>query len=471
MRMVVVITLALFAHLALAQDSLQLAAQAMDKGDYPAAVRHFQVALKADPRNPKILSSLGLCLAGTRRFPEAAETFRALVKIEPGVAAHHYNLGLALLNANANEQAEQAFRKVLRLSPQHARAKLQLANALLSQARGGNTSKMKAASDAYRDALPANPRDPELRFNYAFTLARTGDEEGALREYKEVVRLAPAVPQGHFFLGITHFQAANWEEALTSLKNAAARGLNDFHLHYYLGSALMRVQDREGARTHLETAARANPDHPGVHFQLAALFRALGDKPRAAAEQGLFRELTARQESQWRVETLERAAGRALKEGDLAQGVSALLQAFEGRPDAALARNLALAYLQQGDAGKARTFLDKALELAPNDAATYNYLGLLAARGSDLPQALQHFDKAVQLDPNFVDARFNAGVAAFELKRYDGAIQRFKAALAKSDNARIREALALVLADAGLHEESQVEFEAAQRQHARAGTR
>jgi len=308
--------------------------------------------------------------------------------------------------------------------------------------------------------------DPELRFNYAFTLARTGDEEAALRQYREVVRLAPAIPQGHFFLGVTLFQVGNWDEALSSLKAAAARGLDDFGLHYYLGSALLRTLDREGARKHLEAAVQRDPEHPGVHFQLSAMYRALGDKEKAASEQRLFRELTASQESRWRAETLERAAGRAIRQGDLAQGISALEQAFEARPDAALARNLALAHLQQGAVEKARALLGKSLAMAPDDAATHNYLGLLAAREGGLAQASRHFEKAAALDPNLADALFNAGVAAFESKRYDVAVQRFKTALEKSNEPRIREALALALADAGRHEESQREFEAAQRQRA-----
>ncbi|MBM3726577.1 MAG: tetratricopeptide repeat protein [Acidobacteria bacterium] len=461
-----VIALAWFALQAAQDPALRLAAQAMEARDYPTAIRHFQTALKANPRNTKILSSLGLCLAGAGKFDEAARQFQTLVKLEPGVAAHYYNLGLAFLNANANMDAENAFRKTLSLAPRHARAKVQLGNALLGQARGGDTSKMQAASEAYHAALPENPRDPELRFNYAFTLARTGDEEAALRQYREVVRLAPAIPQGHFFLGVTLFQVGNWDEALSSLKAAAARGLDDFGLHYYLGSALLRTLDREGARKHLEAAVQRDPEHPGVHFQLSAMYRALGDKEKAASEQRLFRELTASQESRWRAETLERAAGRAIRQGDLAQGISALEQAFEARPDAALARNLALAHLQQGAVEKARALLGKSLAMAPDDAATHNYLGLLAAREGGLAQASRHFEKAAALDPNLADALFNAGVAAFESKRYDVAVQRFKTALEKSNEPRIREALALALADAGRHEESQREFEAAQRQRA-----
>ena len=92
-------------------------------------------------------------------------------------------------------------------------------------------SKMREAAEAYGAAVAENSKDVQLRFNYAFNLARTIDEEGALREYREVVRLAPDFPQAHLFLGITWFQLGNWDEALTSLTAAAAQGQNDFNLH------------------------------------------------------------------------------------------------------------------------------------------------------------------------------------------------------------------------------------------------
>jgi tetratricopeptide (TPR) repeat protein len=110
------------------------------------------------------------------------------------------------------------------------------------------------------------------------------------------------------------------------------------------------------------------------------------------------------------------------------------------------------------------------LALSPGDAAAYNYLGLLAAENGSLELAVVQFDKAAQLDPGLVDALFNAGVAASELRRYDAAIERFRAALRISNTKRTREALALALADSGRYEESQQEFDAAQKQDAAASS-
>ena len=67
MLMSIAVALAFSAQVA-PPENLRLATQAMDAHDYPAAVRHFREALKTNPRDTKILSSLGLCLAGAGNF-------------------------------------------------------------------------------------------------------------------------------------------------------------------------------------------------------------------------------------------------------------------------------------------------------------------------------------------------------------------------------------------------------------------
>lgn len=448
---------------------LQQAVRAMEAKNFATAASYFEQALQHDPENVSILSSLGLCLAGARRFGDAAARFRTLTMLQPGVGAHRYNLGLALLNTGEYRAAEAAFRETLRLSPQHPRAQVQLGNALLAQAREGHTGKMREAAEAYTRALARSGNDPVLRFNLAFALARTGDESGSLEQYREVVRLAPDFPRGHFFLGITLFQLGRWDEAASPLREAMARGQKDFFAHYYLGSALLKVGDQEGARRHLSKAVQLDPQHPGAHFQLAALHRAAGERTRATQELRAFRDLTARQEAEWRADALEQAARRSLQQGDLAQGISALRQAFEGRPSVSAARNLALAYLQQGKPADARSLLEKSLELAPQDGPTHNYLGLLEAQENNFLLAEQYFEQAARFDPALVDALYNAGVAAARSGRPERAVDHLREAIKRYDTPRIREALAMALVDAGRMEEARQQFEAAQKQSIAAG--
>lgn len=445
-------------------ETLRKAAQALDLKDFVSASRYFEEALKTDPGNVSILSSLGFSLAGTGRFADAARRFREATQLEPAVGAHHYNLGLALFQTSDYKAAETEFHATIRLSPDHPRAMVQYGNALLAQGQQGAAGKTREAAEAYAKALPRNRNDPELHFNLALALARTGDEAGSLLHYREVVKLAPDFPRGQFFLGVTLFQLEKWAEAVAPLKAAIAHGQKDFHVHYYLGSALLKLRDLEGAGVQLNQAAAIKPDDPGVHFQLAALYRATGSRLQANEHLRAFRDLSARQEAQWRADALEQAAQRALQQGNLVEVSSALQQAFDSSPSVSSARNLALVHLQRGDRDGARKFLKAALDLDPSDGPTHNYLGLLEAQEGNLTAAEAYFEKAMLLDPSLTDARYNAGVAAIRLDQPQKAVGYLSEAVKRSDEPRIRKALATALADAGRIEEAQAQFDEAQKQ-------
>jgi Flp pilus assembly protein TadD len=431
-------------------------------GNHAAAVSYLERARKAAPDDTAVLNALGLALAAAGKFADAAAAFRRIAALQPSAAAH-YNLGLALLNQQQVEAAEKAFREALRLDPEHARAQIQLAYALLQQARETELSKIPAAVEAFNRAVRLRPDDPDLRFNLAYALARARDDPGAAAEYRELLRLRPDYPSGRFSLGFTLFRLGDVAEAETHFRAAMEAGQDDFALNYHLGSVLAGREAWAEAERHLERAVKLDPEQPGPHFHLARIYRVRGDAARAAAELELFQDLTAAQNARWRAHALERVAQEALSRGKLAEGADALLRAYKERPSAVLARNLALAYLQDEKPAEARLYLDKALELAPADAAAYNYLGLLEAREGRLDVAQKHFEMAARLDPRLADSRFNAGLAALECGETAVAVGHFQALLKREDTARVRQALALALSKSGRHEEARKQFEAAQK--------
>lgn len=453
-----------------AEDACNRAMHALKAGDFRSARESVDQCLKLEPHYPggrslaaEIESAWGLDLASSGRVAESVAHFRAVTELQPSFAGGHYNLGVALFNLDDAAGAEKSFRAVLKLSPNHAKAQGRLAQTILAEARAGDKSRMPEAARAFERAIRLSPDDPDLHFNRASALAALGDDNGAQAEYQAVIRLKPDYSSAQSFLGFTLYRLGDWAGAVSHLREALAQGQDDFFVHYHLGSTLLKENDRRGAEEHLVKAASLGPQNPGVHFLLAALYRAEGDKARAATEQKLFGDLSAQEEAKARIEMLQTAAKSALDRGELAQGINALKQAYDSRPDAVTARNLALAHLQKGNIVEARMYLAKALEQAPNDAATYNYLGLLEAREGNLPAAQKDFETAANLAPFFADAAYNAGVAALERGENGTAIRHFESALSRSDTPRIREALALALSNAGRHEEAQKHFEAAQK--------
>jgi tetratricopeptide (TPR) repeat protein len=88
----------------------------------------------------------------------------------------------------------------------------------------------------------------------------------------------------------------------------------------------------------------------------------------------------------------------------------------------------------------------------------------LEAREGNLASAEKYFQQAVGFDAELVDALYNAGVVASKLGHPGRAVAHLREAVKRSDTPRIREALAMALADAGQMGEAQQQFDAAQKQ-------
>lgn len=82
---------------------------------------------------------------------------------------------------------------------------------------------------------------------------------------------------------------------------------------------------------------------------------------------------------------------------------------------------LGLGYLQKGRPDWARDRLQKALEIAPNDAKANDAMGLVWQTEGELDLAEESFRKALKEDPEFTLARHHLGRLYARTKQYDEA--------------------------------------------------
>ncbi len=77
---------------------------------------------------------------------------------------------------------------------------------------------------------------------------------------------------------------------------------------------------------------------------------------------------------------------------------------------------------KQGDYKKAISLFEKTLELYPNLAQSYNYLGLCHKEiGSDSKNVAWLFERAIEIDPNYPDAYDNLSRVYYSLGEFDRA--------------------------------------------------
>jgi type IV pilus assembly protein PilF len=98
----------------------------------------------------------------------------------------------------------------------------------------------------------------------------------------------------------------------------------------------------------------------------------------------------------------------------------------EDKKRANASRNLAEAYLGEGNTSLAMSELLKAQKLNPDDAIVYNDFGLIYMDKEDYELAAQSFEKAIALKPDYALAKNNLGSVYLTLKQWDRAIPILK---------------------------------------------
>lgn len=96
--------------------------------------------------------------------------------------------------------------------------------------------------------------------------------------------------------------------------------------------------------------------------------------------------------------------------------------------------NRGTVYLEANHLGQAVEELERARDLAPQDAATRFNLGLAYAHKGDLDKAVVELNEAQKLDPRDAETHYNLGAILWRRQDYNGAAHEFKACLQLDPN-------------------------------------
>jgi Flp pilus assembly protein TadD len=77
------------------------------QGDYEAALTSYQLALRDQPTNYKVLQNMAIAFSRTGRQSEAIRCYRRALEIQPKLSGAHY--GLAFLLLRRGETSNAAF--------------------------------------------------------------------------------------------------------------------------------------------------------------------------------------------------------------------------------------------------------------------------------------------------------------------------------------------------------------------------
>lgn len=162
--------------------------QALDGGDFAAAIDFFGRAVELDPENPLMRQRLGAALAFGGDNRGAAAQLEEALRLAPDFALAHVGLATVWAHEGRYPEAIARYELVMEYDPDYVEARLGLAQAL--RARGS----LEAALPHYAQVVRDAPGFVEAWVGRADALVRLGRREEARTWLAEAIRAHPDQP-------------------------------------------------------------------------------------------------------------------------------------------------------------------------------------------------------------------------------------------------------------------------------------
>ncbi len=325
------------------QESASHARQAQEfvKKQRPdLAIPEFRAIVALDPNNVDARGNLGVLLFFQGDYPAAIPQLRAALKLRPTLWRIEALLGMAERRTGSIKSAladlEKAFPKL-----QEEKIQIEAGMELIEiHTAAGDLDKAAATVSALRSLYPTNvevlyasyriyseltgeamlslslvaPKSARMHQVMAHELEKHGDEEAAIRNYREALKLDPKLPGLHFELAEVlnaSSVASEQQEAESEYKAALSVNQFDARAEFRLGDISSRRGNVQEAYTHYSRAVQLQPNDAEANIGLAKTVMLMNqpDKAEPLLQRALQLDPTSAA-AHFRLSTLYRQAGR-----------------------------------------------------------------------------------------------------------------------------------------------------------------
>ena len=278
----------------------KLADMLREQEKWNQAVRHYRLALDADPTYGEAEIGLGLIARGQGQIESAISHFRRAVRHNPFLAEGFANLGTAYLQQGKGSRAVQEFEKALSIEPANAQVYLNMGTAL------SRVGRQPQALEAFAEAVRLKPDLSEAHYGLGLARARAGQPGQAIEAFRRAVQLNPEDADYHYNLGVAHNELGQLEEALAAFREAVRLRPEDAEGHSSLGLAYAQLGRLPEAVKAFQKTAAIRPNDPEVRFFLGMSHLSLGNREAALQEYQELKRLGAHQQAEVLKEQMDR---------------------------------------------------------------------------------------------------------------------------------------------------------------------
>jgi len=227
--------------------------------DYSKAEREYRAVIAVAPAFAEVHMNLGLLFQMQDKLTQANAEFRRALQLNPSLTGANFFLGVNYCKNGEGPKAIPFLEAALKNEP--GRIELWLWLATAREISG----QIQAEVATLRQALHAQPNDPDLLYSLGNAYERMGN-----REAKQLAKAAPGSARSEQLLAESYASSNEWPSAVIHFQNAIAVAAERSGLHAELGEnvrALVRrgeaeliQEDVEAALKDWEQAIAIDPD-------------------------------------------------------------------------------------------------------------------------------------------------------------------------------------------------------------------
>jgi tetratricopeptide (TPR) repeat protein len=245
---------------------------------FPAALKPFTAELRKHPGDPRLIILLGMTHYGMGDYLVAIPYLRRAAEQEPGNLTLRLTLAHSCLWSKQYQCVLDTYKQILALNAESAEADMLAGEALDS--KGDNAG----ATQYFRSAARANPKEPNVHFGLAYLLWTQNHYAEAASEFQAELDNDPHHVQARAYLGDSYAQLNDYAKAQPELEKALAADPSIAFVHRDLGMVYAELGRKEDATRELERAIALDPSDVAPHLRLAKLYQSMGKKEQATAE-------------------------------------------------------------------------------------------------------------------------------------------------------------------------------------------
>ncbi len=397
------------------------ALNSISQGIGDRAVELLKPQVPTDSKDPTLLLYMGWAYiaasdgaSATKMFDAAITNGSDYVKV-----CALYGRGQAKLDQADLEGANADFKAVLAIDKEHIGAQVGMAAALPASQVQQQEKDLLALFER-KDFATGDPRAVVKAWSLAAEAAKRGGRLDAARErFRNALAVMPEDLGALAGSAEIELRDNKLDAASEQIGKALAISKDDIRSQLVQSEISVAKKDYNDARARVDALSRRNPPPPKLdqaRIKMAAgrLAEFADGKDEVAAE--LYAEaaklagdadLSPTLTAVGKYTAIAEKTDDQNKAGELRGKATELLEKLETQadkePDVALA--LGAAYLRNGDAAKAETWLYKFVEARPDDAEGQFQLAKALARQDKTPEAINRLTKAIERAPKRVEFR------------------------------------------------------------------